>query len=106
MHKPSCLCLLVVFMTAMLFGCGSIELVIKDDSVLNNATAKAEESSDEAIDPHRQAALDDADKLLEAIAKGAARSAVAGPPVRWLDARHPQARDGLDPAPTQTVVIK
>lgn len=107
MYKPIWRCLLFGLMTAVLFGCGSIELVIKDNSVLKDASVKARESTTtQPMDPQRQAALDDADKLLEAISKGAGPSAVAGPPVRWLDARHPLARDGSDPAPTQAVVLQ
>ncbi len=86
----------------LLSGCGGIELVIRDTGEPDDRTSKAMAPAGEPdVDPQRRAALDEAEQLAHAIAQGAGSSAVGGPPIRWVDARHPDARD---PVATRAVI--
>jgi hypothetical protein len=88
-------------------GCGSYELVRVDPPAPSGAPPVEAASGltvtsepDDLTDPQLRAAREQAQQMIAALGQGAAPAATqAGPPVRWIDARHPDARD----APTVSV---
>lgn len=55
------------------------------------------EGDDERAAAALSATQDHADRLVKAISQGAAPAAIGGPPVRWIDVRHPVVREEAEP---------
>jgi len=62
------------------------------------------EKDDVETDPILAAARAQAEQLAADISQGAAASSRGGPPVRWIDARHPSQREPIVAAPVRTLI--
>ncbi len=92
--------LVVGLLSGLVAGCGQYELVRVDPPVAPVAAAPGPSATrepddiDDLADPALRAARDQAQQMIAALGQGAAPATTqAGPPVRWIDARRPEARD-------------